>query len=317
MKHLLLSLTFILCINLVKGQSDFSRQQTIFDSFIKDSSIEWAAYVDDTITVDKYNFTNTLVKRFINKEIKFGHTYYDSIIYFSTTRELEGFHSVISDPIYDTLGNLTGGVEFDRKSDNKVDSNIFKIHQIWYIKDRALHSYIPWISQPISIFTASNLYLGKSEHFSTCFNYKYTFKSSTHDRIVFLNTTINKYLLDSFPKHEMLKELYGRNLVETLWPYLDKAGVDVIDLRNGGKLNWKEFSINPPREMTSYDSVGNVGRRLYSEPSPPSVFKQIQITQNWYYNYSKNIVFNTISQIVLLIPKGEKEFQPIIKITAK
>ncbi|MFN0081862.1 MAG: hypothetical protein ACKVOM_05040, partial [Ferruginibacter sp.] len=70
-----------------------------------------------------------------------------------------------------------------------------------------------------------------------------------------------------------------------------------------------------------YDSVGNLfGNRLISEEINAGSFDKISITQQWYYNDTKNIVYCLIPEAYLFLKKADKvsstkDVKPVLKIT--
>jgi hypothetical protein len=109
----------------------------------------------------------------------------------------------------------------------------------------------------------------------------------------------------------MLKEVYGRNMIEAMWNEIMNDKNEFIDIKSGQKTSAKglrKYTFPSSITIPVYDSLGNImGTKNYNEPLSPYLFQQIEITQNWFYNYSKNIVINNIPDITLFL--RSKNFQ--------
>jgi hypothetical protein len=174
-----------------------------------------------------------------------------------------------------------------------------------------------------NITTSSGLNLGFIEIFSTSFNKKYNYAPSKKDKIISLGNIMKDFFVDSINKENKYKETFGRNIIETLWPYLLKNTYNVYSIITGEKLSLKEINSSllgyQSIDVPVYDSLGRFShsKLITNKESPlnPSLFCKVQIQQIWYYNDSKNIVYNTIPYIILYAQKyNETEINPIIKI---
>jgi hypothetical protein len=194
-----------------------------------------------------------------------------------------------------------------------------------YVANGKLHSYVPWVSPKISVYTSRDLFIGTAEYFSSCINTKYKFSPSKKDKFIFINTTKKKILIDSIPHTEMLKQLYGINILEAIWDDLMNDKNQIVDVNSGQIIslkNVKEYSFPNLLHIPVYDSSGVIlGAKNYSEPISPSIFRQIEIIQNWYYDINKNIVTDTITEIKLYVKskysEDNGELKPLLKITFK
>jgi hypothetical protein len=316
-----LAVFFLMIANHPYAQTADLRSPTKFDKFITDSKIKWAAYVNDKMSFDKYNLAGELYKRFQNGEIKITSPISrdslmagSKIIYLNKNDlELRSF--------------APGNYQKQARPTNRVDSNSSKINieEILYVKNGKLYSYIPWVSPLISIYTSRDYFIGTSEYFSSCINTKYNFKSSKRDDLIFMGSTKRKILIDSLPGRDMLKQLYGINMLEAIWSYVMNDNNEITDLNNGEKVtasNLKSVAYANSITIPVYDSLGRItAQQTYSEPISPSLFQQIEITQDWYYDRNKNIVVNNIPDITLFIrSKSNNDYgvlKPVLKITFK
>jgi hypothetical protein len=306
------------------AQIDGQRSSTKFDKFINLSKIQWAAYTNDTIRFDTYNLSDELYKRFQKGEIKISLPLSrDSLmagkpIIYVNKKELgkKSFAPGLSP------------VKENQKPTNRVDSNsseVINVEEILYVANGKLHSYIPWVSPRISIYTSRDQFIGTSEYFSSCINFKYNFKPAAHDDLIFIKSTKRKFLINSFPQTEMLKEVYGRNMIEAIWNEIMNDKNEFIDIKSGQKTSVKglrEYTFPSSITIPVYDSLGNLmGTKNYNAPLSPFLFQQIEITQNWFYNYSKNIVINNIPDITLFLRSKNfqdyEEMKPTLKIIFK
>ncbi len=300
------------------------RSPTKFDKFINLQKIQWAAYIGNTVTLDTYNLTVELCKRFQNNEIKISlplsrdSLMSGSQIFFLNKTDLAKLSYA---------PGLSPSTNEQLKSTNRIDSNsaLLNLEEILYVANGKLHSYIPWISPKISVYTSRDHFIGTAEYFSSCINTKYKFAPSKRDKLIFINSTKKKIVIDGVPHTDMLKQLYGINILEAIWNYIINDKNEIIDIRSGQTTslkNVKEFTYINSVQVPLYDSLGNIiAAKTYSEPLSPSLFQQIEINQSWFYDYTKNIVVNNIVDITLFLKnKGaqdEEELKPILKIIFK
>jgi hypothetical protein len=296
------------------AQTEGLPSPTKFDKFIDLSKVTWAAYVNDTLSFDNYNLSDELYKRFQKDEIKISDPLSrDSLmagnkIIYLTKKDLE-------------LKSFAPGNYGNSKPTNRVDSNsgLLGVEQILYIVDGKLYSYIPWVSPRISVYTSRDQFIGTSEYFSSGINAKYNFKPSKRDDIKFIKSTKRKIVIDSIPRADMLKQLYGINMLEALWNDMMNDKNEIIDVGNGQKTSLKNLKYNLPTSMSIpiYDSLGNVmGTRNNNVPATPLLFQQIEITQSWFYDHTKNVVLNYIPDATLYVRRNG-ELVPYIKIIFK
>ena len=310
-----LTALFLILGNCSFAQTEVLPSPTQFDKFISLSKVTWAAYVNDTLSFDNYNLSDELYRRFLKNEIKISDPISrdslmagNKIIYLNKKDlELKSF--------------APGNYDNSQKPTNRVDSNsaFLDAEQILYIADGKLYSYIPWVSPRISIYTSRDNFIGTSEYFSSAINSKYNFKPSKRDEIKFIKSTKRKIQIDNIPRTDMLKQLYGITLLEALWNDIMNDKNEIIDIGSGQKTSLKNLSynLNGPISIPIYDSLGNVmGSKYYNVPVTPSIFQQIEITQTWFYDHTKNVVLNYIPDATLFVRRND-ELMPYIKIIFK
>jgi hypothetical protein len=318
--HVRLFIFSIIISTHLTAQTDQLRPATDFDSFVQLPSIEWAAYINDTIWFDKTDMTDQLKKRFEKGEIKLA---------LPITRDelMEGNRITWLDRSGLQKRSFPPGtiIEKDQKPLNRVDENSSFMHvqQVFYIANGKIRSYIPWISPKMSVYTMSNKLIGTTDYFTASFNKKYDLVPAKNDKLIFIKQTGKKIGADSISKYDMLKQLYGRNLMEALWPVILNKKNEIIDLGSGKKVSPNDIHLSflQPVSVPIYDSTGNlIGTKNAVEVFAPSAFQQIEIRQNWYYDVSKNAVVNTIPEIILYrmdFFHESRGLEPVIKIIIK
>ena len=313
------------------AQSPTQQIVTQFDKFINKPEIEWAAYINDTIRFEKVNLNKLLFIRFAKNEIKAslpvgsGSPEAEQISYLKK-KEIDRVKFHANDiPSFDSAGNMVGVQSVMPEIDTAFA--LTDATQILYIANGQLKTYTPWVATMIPVVTSTGVYLGNGDYFSTCFNFNYAYQADKKNKILFLSQSKRKIRLDSFDVKNKLKELYGRNLIQTLWPYILKDKFEIFDYTKNKKIKAKELDaelINGPKAAVPiYDSLGNItGSKIIQEALSVDVFTSIELIQDWYYDQTKNIVFNTVRELYLYAKKwttdGEaKEATPILKIVFK
>lgn len=325
-----LTVAFILLSSISFSQS--LARPTQFDKFISKESIEWAAYVNDTIRFEKQQLNKLLVLRLAKDEIKAASYKYngtDDANYIQYRSKASIDSEVIyirpSVPSYDSLGNL---IPFDWEASKiKIDTASFTktdITQLFYIENGKLNSYVAWVSPTIPIITSFGVYLGDGVYFSTCFNFKNNYSPGKRSKNLFLLETIRRLNPDSISDRDKLKELYSRNLAETLWPYIAEGKIETYSVETNTKLKKEEINSYLLKKtripLPAYDSAGTVsGFILPQLDFSPEEFTGIEIVQDWYYNHTDNIVFNKIKALYLYAKKPvddeeKQESIPVLKI---
>jgi len=196
-----------------------------------------------------------------------------------------------------------------------------EITQILYIDKGILCSYVPMVTPTLSLYTSTGQYVGETFYFSTAFNFKYENKTRKKDKIIFLQETNKKISLAN--SDVTLKELYNRNMVETIWPQVLSNKIDVYDVATNKKLDpaalhssvqYKAATLSP-----IYDSVDVVFKyETINEPAKPGDFSHAALLQDWYYNQTKNIIFSKIKELYLYAtPLNGKEPVEVIKLVFK
>ncbi len=210
--------------------------------------------------------------------------------------------------LFDSVGNSMPAPKnivpvnlFDSFSYNAVD-----IFQLFYIEKGVLKSYVPFVSPKMSVTTSSGIFLGCSNYFSTGFNYSAHYKPRQSSKVIFISQTKKMILQDSMYWSGKLKELYGRNLIRTLWPYIMNKKLDIISPGSNSKLAIediiKDIALNDPARNPSYDEMLLMNIiNPYTEKLTQSYITSLEVVQDWYYDQTKNIVFNKVRELHVIM----------------
>jgi hypothetical protein len=305
---------------------DYEIIETPFNKFVKLPSVVWAAYANDTLLTTLPDLRVLLIKQMQADKIKTatsmqaGSKYEINIKYLTYKYS---FYDGTTDemPLFDSIGNPIKIIWHPPVYE--TPKGLLNIAQILYVKNGRLLSTVSHVSPLIDIVNSIGLILGRSEYFATAFNSNPAIASSPKDKIIFLTQTRREIIVDSIKQEDKLKETFGRNLIQCLWPSVISNKSRMYLSGSGKKITGKEIIsgkwTGDAVSVPVYDSLGNLSesKTFYPEVSAKS-FKKIEITQTWFYNETKNIVFNKIPEIILFAnikdSSGNTELKPAIKI---
>lgn len=316
-------LTFIF---LFASQVLFAQNKPIptqFDKFVNKAGIEWAAYASDTINFTSVDLNNLLLKRISKNEIKASkpvesRTAETDKITYCPLDSID--HAFYGDRI-DIMMDSTGTQYFMKREVPEKDSSNFKgteVTQILYIEKGKLKSYIPFITPTLPVYMSSGKYIGERFYFTSCFNYTYNNKPRNKSKLIFLTQT-KKMISLATTQNDQLKEMYGQNLVEAIWPHVLKNEIDVFAIKDNRKLKPEELDIsvavNEPILVPIYDSAGNVVSYVVtSKPVDMNRFTDIQLVQDWYYDHKRNKIYSNIKELILFLKKDDKQTVPVLRL---
>ncbi len=306
------------------------RVQTPFNSFIKQPNISWAIKANDTLLCTKPDLKTLLIAKMKAKKILTSAYISDdskeeiNIKYSSVAANielLEGTETYL--PVFDSLGNINHNEQKITK--NKLTDNapgLLYTHQKIYVQNATLLSYVSYVAPLKKIITSQGLNLGTAEIFATAFNKKFNYVASPKDKIIFLTKTEKVFFVDSVKKEDTYKETFGKNLVETLWPFVLNGTIKAYSATTDKVLTIKDINASllgeESIEVPVFDSLGNPKSKKISSndfPISPTRFTKVVINQTWYYNDTRNIVFNKVPNIILYAPaKNELELQPVLRL---
>lgn len=323
-------LLFITSSNLAIAQNQ--QTPTQFDTFINRSSIEWAAYASDTFRCLGHNLNALLRKKFQNGEIKvtmgLNRGLNDgNIPEYQTPEDIMWLMNPYPELMFDSSGNPIPINRDSMKPSERFDSisyNLLFAEQIFFIENGILKSYIPYASPAASIYTNGHTYIGNIKYFSSCFNLQYKYQPGKQNKILFLSQSKKTIQLDSTKQENKLKELYGRNLIETLWPYILKNKYALYLPEGNKKITADELTSDLIEKIAVpvFDAVGNQSFKSVKLPINPEVFITADLQQDWYYDQTRNIVFNKIRELCLYVKKRDNETgvvktSPVLRIILK
>ena len=302
---------------------------TQFDKFVNKPNIEWAAYASDTFNFTKADLNNLLLTRLGKNEIKASLPVEsrtvgaDQIKYTIKDSIHNAFYGDNTDFVMDSLGNIVS----QKKPIPKRDTSNFKVTevtQILYIENGTLKSYIPFVTPMLPVFMSSGNYIGEQFYFTTVFNYKYNNISRKKNKLIFLSQTKKMIKLNPVQPTDKLKEMYGQNLIETLWPYVLNNEIEAFSPDNNRKLRPEELnaslSYNQQMQVPIWDSTSAIPVFKYiiaGEPINTKRFTDVQLIQDWYYHRKKNMVFSSIRELFVYTKEGDKELVPVLKLVFK
>ena len=306
---------------------------TQFDKFVNKPNIEWAAYASDTFNFTKADLNNLLLNRIEKNKIKASLPVEsrtggaDQIKYTIKDSIDNAFYGDNTDFVMDSLGNVVS----QKKPIPKKDTSNFKITevtQILYIENGILKSYIPFITPMLPVYMSTGNYIGEQFYFTTGFNYKYNNRSRKKNKLIFLGQTKKMIKLDPPQPTDKLKEMYGRNLLETIRPYILENKIEVYTVDGKRKLNPQEIDIaagnTQQMPIPIYDSTSKATVSKYIVGEGSTVYGQftdVQLIQDWYYDNKKNIVFSHIKEMFVYMSKfikeEGKEPVPVLKLVFK
>ncbi|MGB5006254.1 MAG: hypothetical protein WBO39_04905 [Ferruginibacter sp.] len=292
-------------------------QPTQFDKFINKPGIQWAAYTSDTFNFDRADLNNRLLNRLTKKEIK------ASLPLESRTTSVNNIKYIPLDSINSVYFEASTGM------DNMIDTARFlitEITQILYVEKGILKSYIPFVTPALPVYLSSGKYLGESFYFNTAYNYKYNRKFRKKNKLIFLGQTKSMLKNDQAQSKDQLKTMYGKNLLETLWPYVLEDKIDIFSVESNSKLNPGELNVNlayvEPQISPIYDSIGNILKYQVSAPVDGTAgFSEVQLVQDWYYDHKRNRIYALNKEMIVYTRKpaswGDKEPAPVFKLVFK
>lgn len=311
------SLTIILLI-LTRLSFAQSSVPTQFDTFISRPSIQWAAYVFDSLRFQKHNLASILVHRMTDNQIitslplNAGAKEVDCIEYCLSDDVKDRFGVGLVGPAYDSLGNIIAidSADLPKSGIDSLSENLLFCNQVLYVEDERLQAYIPWISPTYSMYFSYRRFAWFMPYFSTSFNFDPNYFPPQKDKILKLESRRLKVKLDSIAKENMLKELYGKNLVWALWPSVESGAVKIYSVKTGQRIlpeKINQFIVAPvARCYDRYNDVGEIiGCNCENGNPIPFYITEVDIIQDWIYDYTANKVICKIPEMLLYVGRDD------------
>jgi hypothetical protein len=235
--------------------------------------------------------------------------------------------------VIDSEGNVTATIV--EAKDPLLDSRYFdeqtrdmvEIPQVFYIESGKIRSYIPYFSAKYSVSTSWGQKLGISNAFNTGFNTDRSLSSSVKKRASLVAATKTMIRLDTLQSQEVLKQLYGQNLLKALWPHLHKKHFEIFRVDSMKKIPFEKLhiglvsQINVPIYREDGSLEGTTKYPVENLPLLPAAIGKMEVVQNWYYNERKNILFSNITELILFPASNygqpAQPGKPILKILLK
>ena len=287
-----------------------TRVETPFNSFIKSPNVLWAINANDTIRFEKPNLAALLVKKMYAGEIKTTESLtndskqennlnYKNIE--ENDRVLGG--DTIEIRFHDPYGNVYEPIK--KRNDPDTITGLIEISQKLFIENDKLLSYISYVTPFKRFITPEGVDLGDAAIFSAAFNLNYEANGNSNDKVISLGTTTRTFYMDSMNNYESCKTTLGRNLIESLWPSIENNKIELYSYPENKKLQFKEmnekYSLNEEQvEVPVFDNNRLKIQTIKAvNESKSNIVDKITITQNWFYNDTKNIVFCKISSAII------------------
>ena len=115
-------------------------------------------------------------------------------------------------------------------------------------------------------------------------------------------------------------------MLETLWPSVMENRFAVFTIDSNKQIDPKDIESRlgfmQPLILPHYDSTGTIYEfKVLGTAFNANQFTQALLLQDWYYDETKNIVFNKIKEMILYFSKsnnaGVEELVPVIKLVFK
>lgn len=319
----------VLLFNAAAAQQPGSQEKVSFDSFVLKPGVEWALFNSDGFRFE--NLNNRLLQRFAAGKItaalpEYWETGRQYLIVCISKDSLDRLKFPVQYRIGVVDSVAAGNSSIQKMQPRSVDTSkqsVTNVNQVLYVENGRLLSFIPWVTASvIEVKSRSGMVLGHSDYFSTCFSYSPSVKKINRSKMHFLATTNREIKLNATADKDKLKETNGRNLVETLWPYIEKDRFKIYAYEPVRNIRASEIGYLKNYTQTpagSYDSSKNAAsiNAFSGTGFNPAIFKMAVIEQDWYYDEPANAVFNLVRSLSLYVEPGdgnEKKTAPVIKI---
>ena len=320
----------VVFIILFTASSDAQIPET---KFLKKESIKWAAFISDTFRFTNSNLSLQIREDFDKGKIKIFHPSFDSHGFINkemTKKDFEESVRGVPISVIDSVGNEIGSVQavfsnplFDSsKFDEEINALAF-VEQFIYIDKCRVKTNVSWVSPVMKIIMTSGDYLGNSYVFNAYHNTASAVSKSTRKKAIFLGSTERLYT-DSSLREQSIKQWFGQNFAQALWPTLSSSQVDIYRLDSMKKIAF----VNMTSSITDFYEITTTTQTMLGllvatappeHPVDPARMIRFKLFQNWYYSPQKKIVFNDITAIIFYAIKtregySDTETSPVLKI---
>lgn len=329
------SLTILLFV------SQFASSQNPFTKFTNKAGVQWAAYSTDTLHFSQPNLSLLLRERFNNGNIKVA--FIDDNLNFKK-RNYSNKEAVLQriaphrmSEIIEDNGNKYSTILsaenplFSSEYFDEQTNDLIEAQEILYIQSGKLQSYIPWLSLKQTVTTSWGEKLGITKTFSTGFHHKRKINKRISHQSIFLGSRFHTLPTNTATiEKSMIKQIYGRNILETLWQSFPGKNYNFINPENNLPLLFSEIDKtlldSSVMSIPVYDENGDIKSKqnltLKGEPLDLYNIDSIQLFQHWYYSKKKNILFSKIESLTLYAKKWKQGLQdavssPVLKIVQR
>lgn len=175
------------------------------------------------------------------------------------------------------------------------------LHEIFYIQNNRLHSYILAASPLANVITSAGINLGTNNCFYCC-GATNPSMAVPNKGMVLLQTITRTINPDSMPDFKPLKQSFGMNLAQALWYGASKNSGSMTDVIAAKKIALNEvmtYSFGSKVAVPLYDSTGNV--ISYRDIMGPPPFEEllqnkIELVEDIYFNPTQNSFASVIRE---------------------
>jgi hypothetical protein len=167
------------------------------------------------------------------------------------------------------------------------------LHEIFYIQNNRLHSYILAASPLVNVITSTGVNLGMNNCFYCC-GATNPSMAAPDKGMVLLQTITRTINPDSMSDFKSLKQSFGMNLAQVLWYGASKNSGSMTDMIAAKKIAFNEvmtYTFGGRVSVPLYDSTGNI--ITYRDIMGPPPFEEdlqnkIELVQDIYFNPQLN-----------------------------
>lgn len=180
------------------------------------------------------------------------------------------------------------------------------LHEIFYIQNNRLHSYILAASPLANVLTSTGINLGMNNCFYCCGATNPSI-TAPNKGMVLLQTITRTINPDSMPDFKPLKQSFGMNLAQVLWYGASKNSGTMTDMIAAKKIasnNVMTYTFGEYVSVPLYDSTGNI--ISYRDITAPPPFEEhlqnkIELVQDIYFNPQLNKFASVIRECYFFV----------------
>lgn len=304
----------LLFFTLLMAICQLATAQNPYSKFVEKSSVKWAAYAHDTFRFSKLNLNLYLRDQLTNNKIEAKLTDYNNnteiSVSIDSVKERIAPSKIVR--VVNDNGKLheeelvTNDQLYNSTYFNEFTQNLVNVQQVIYLEDGRLQSHIPWVSPMYNVVTTMGTELGMSNAFETAFNKDKDVKNRWKRKAIYLGNTSKKFELNAVNAGlPLLKPMYGNNLLQAIWPYLNNQNYQLMNPSSNAVITQKDVT------MYLLDST-KIDVPVYNENGEVSYYQKIDLSNNaiqldsipfvileqeWFYLPTQNKLYNHIISI--------------------